>query len=164
LREVYGAEGESGLDRDLRRFLFESGIDYPYSQPRMPGGQADVVVGLETDDPLVLEIKVWDSKKGNREDRVRDGLCQARYYAEMYGKDRGHIAVFNLDLEPLEFENPSSGGGWPARLEVGGRTYYFIAIDIAEQLDPVSRRNKGKPVRVNNVVLPNLLDYSIAWR
>ena len=74
LRWIYSDDGEDGLDRDLRRFLFESGIDYPYSQPQSPGGRADIVAGLETDDPLVLEVKVWDSNKGYKEDRCRDGL------------------------------------------------------------------------------------------
>lgn len=38
-QEYTGEGGESVLDRDLRRFLFESGIDYPFSQPHSPGGQ-----------------------------------------------------------------------------------------------------------------------------
>jgi hypothetical protein len=158
LREVYDDHGEDGLDRDMRRFLFESGIDYPYSEPRSPGGRADIVAGLETDDPLVLEIKVWDSNKCYREDRVRDGLRQAMDYAAKYGVDRGYIAVFNLDLAPLEFVSPSGASSWPARLESGSRTYYFIAVDIAEQLDPVSQRNKGKRVQVNAIPLSGLLD------
>lgn len=53
-----GQKGEDVLNRDLRRFLFESGIDYPFSQPRLPGSQVDIVANLETEDPLVLENKI----------------------------------------------------------------------------------------------------------
>lgn len=156
LRDIYKAKGEDGLDRNLRRFLFESGIDYPQSKPRSPRGEADVVAGLETDDPLVLEIKIWDSEKGYKEDRVRDGLRQVVDYADKYGKDTGYVAVFNLDRDPLLFVGGEGGDGLPARLERGSRTYHFIAINIAEQPKPVSQRDKGKRVRVNKVQLAEL--------
>jgi hypothetical protein len=156
LRDIYNAKGEEGLDRNLRRFLFESGIDYPFSKPRSPRGEADIVGGLETDDPLVLEIKVWDSEKGYREDRVRDGLRQVVDYADKYGKDRGYVAVFNLDLEPLFFVGGERTDELPARIEHGSRTYYFIAINIAEQSKPVSQWDKGKHVRTNRIQLTGL--------
>lgn len=157
LRETYEEGGEAGLDIDLRRFLFESGIDYPYSQPHSPGGRADVVARLETDDPLVLEIKVWDSKKGYKENRVRDGLRQVMDYAAKYGKDKGYVAVFNVDPESLVFVGETSGDEWPARIEKG-RIYYFIGINIAEQEKPVSERDKGKPVKTNDILLGELWD------
>jgi len=157
LRRVYSTSGEKGLDRDLRRFLFESGIDYPLSQPRSPGGQTDVLVGLETDDPLVLEIKVWDSDKGYKKNRVCDGLRQVIDYAAKYRKDTGYVAVFNLDPVPLKFVGETNAGEWPARIE-RGCTYFFIEIDVAEQDKSVSQRDKGKPVKRNEVRLRELWD------
>jgi len=156
LRAIYEEQGEQGLDRNLRRFLFESGIDYPFSEPHSPGGRADIVAELDTDDPLVLEVKAWDSRKGYGEDRVRDGLRQAIDYADKYGKDRGYLAVFNLDRHPLAFMSESATQSWPPRLEHGGRTYYFIAIEIAQQVEPVSQRARGKRVDANEVHLGGL--------
>ena len=147
--------GESILDRNLHRFLFESGIDYPFSQPHSPGGQADIVASLETDDPLVLENKVWDSKKNYKEDRVRDGLRQVMDYAAKYGKDKGYVVVFNCDPIPLIFIDDTNPGEWPARLQVD-RTYYFIDINIAQHSLPVSQQDKGKPVKRNEVSLKDL--------
>jgi len=160
LRKVYNCDGEDGLDRDLRRFLFESGIDYPYSQPHSPSGRADIVAELETDAPLVLEVKVWDSNKDYKENRCRDGLRQVMDYTTKYGKDRGYVVVFNLDPVPLEFVSPQSTGERPPRLEHGSETHYFIAFDIAEQEAPASERDKGKPVKTNMVQLAELLDQS----
>lgn len=160
LRERYSSEvagGESALDKSLRRFLFESGIEYPFSEPVSPRGKADIVAGLETDDPLVLEVKVWDSSKGYRENRVRDGLRQAMQYAADYGKDGGYIVVFNLDKEPLSFANQFTKNAWPPRIEHGGRTYHFVDVNIADQTKPVSQQEKGRRVSVNEVNLPNLL-------
>jgi hypothetical protein len=155
LRRVYGSSGEEGLDLDLRRFLFESGIDYPFSQPRSPGGRADVVASLETDDPLVLEIKVWDSEKGYRENRVRDGLRQVVDYTDRYGKDVGYVVVFNLDPVPLQLIGETGDTGKPARIE-RDHTYYFISVNIAKQEKPVSQKDKGKPVKGNQVQLSEL--------
>jgi len=161
LRAIYKDKGELGLDRSLRRFLFESGVDYPYSEPHSPGGRADIVAELDTDDPLVLEVKVWDPAKGYRENRVRDGLRAVIDYADKHGKDSGYVAVFNLDREPLAFMSHPNAEDWPARLECGGKTYYFIAVEIAEQRQPVSQRDRGKPVEGHGVLLERLVAKSI---
>ena len=161
LRDIYNAEehgGENALDENLRQFLFESGIDYPFSQPASPRGRVDIVAGLETDDPLVLEIKVWDSAKGYRKDRVRDGLRQAMDYATKYGKDIGYIVVFNLDQQPLSFNDQKTSSEWPPKIEHGGRTYYFIDVHIAKKIKPISQQEKGKPVKVYKIELNKLLE------
>ncbi|MBM4429863.1 MAG: hypothetical protein FJ026_05865 [Chloroflexi bacterium] len=145
------------MDESLRRFLFESGIDYPFSQPASPRGKADIIAGMETGDPLVLENKVWDSRKGYKENRVRDGLRQVMEYAAQYGKDRGYVVVFNLDPEPLLFINETHEGDWPQRLEYGGRTYFFVDIHIAERRLPISQQDKGKSVRIHRINLNDLL-------
>lgn len=161
LRQLYEANkssGENVLDENLRCFLFESGIDYPFSQPVSPRGKADVVAGLETDDPLVLEIKVWDSSKDYKGNRLNDGLRQVMDYAAKYGKDKGYVVVFNLDQEPLSFISQTNKGEWPPYIEYGGRTYFFVDVHIAEKLKPISQQDKGKPVRVNEIDLVKLLE------
>lgn len=42
-------------------------------------------------------------------------------------------------------------------IEHGNRTYYFIAVDIAEQRESASQRDKGKLVAVNKVQLSELV-------
>lgn len=161
LRETYqdsDRNGEDVLDESLRRFLFESGVDYPFSQPLSPRARVDIVAGLETPDPLVLEIKIWDSQKKYKEDRVRDGLRQVMEASSKYGKDRGHVVVFNIDEEPLSFVNGTNKGEWPARLEHGGKSYFFIDVHIAKKLKPISQQDKGKTVRVNKIDLNKLLN------
>jgi hypothetical protein len=159
--ETNSNNGEGVLDENLRRFLFESGIDYPFSQPASPRGKVDVVARLETDDPLVLEIKVRDSSKGYKENRICDGLRQVIEYATKYGKDKGHVVVFNLDQESLSFISQTSIGEWPPCIEYGDRTYFFIDVHIAEKLKPISQEDKGKPVRVNEVDLTKLLNTAV---
>lgn len=160
LRDLYDStsKGEDVLDQNLRKFLFESGVDYPFSQPESPGGKADIIAGLESQDPLVLEIKIWDSSKGYKESRIRDGLRQVIDYASKYGKDRGYLAVFNLDEHPLVFESSIDQGLWPPRLEHGGRIYYFVDIHIGEIKKPISAKDKGKVVSSIRIRLEDLLE------
>lgn len=160
LQKLYtenSTKGEEILDESLRRFLFESGIDYPFSQPASPHGKADVVANLETDDPLVLEIKIWDSRKNYTENRLRDGLRQVIDYATKYGEDSGYVVIFNLDEEPLSFSNHLNKNNWPPFIEYGGKTYYFIDIHIAERSKPISQLDKGKRVLTHNIELTDLL-------
>lgn len=54
------ARGEDVYDRRVREFLFAQGIDYPFSQPASVSGKVDVLAGLDTEDPLVCEMKLYD--------------------------------------------------------------------------------------------------------
>lgn len=114
-----------------------------------------------TSDPLVLEIKVWDSSKGYTKNRVCDGLRQVMEYATKYGKDKGHVVIFNLDQEPLSFVDQTNPSEWPPRIEYGGKTYFFLDVHLAEKPRPISRQDKGRPVRLNNIDLTALLDDSL---
>ena len=76
---------------------------FKFSQSISPRGKAEIVAGLETDDPWVIEVKIWDTEKGCRENRLRDGLRQIAEYATKYGKDKGYVVAFTLDQQPLSF-------------------------------------------------------------
>ncbi len=51
---------EDVYDQYVRRYLFDQGVDYPFSQPRSASGAADIVSGLETDDPYFLVMNLSD--------------------------------------------------------------------------------------------------------
>ena len=109
--------GEGVYDSDVRRFLLEHGIDYPYSQPASASGLADIVSGLEGDDPLVCEVKLYDGDQ-YRVPYVAKGLNQAVQYAHDYGKTTAHLVVINLSEELLEFPTDDDAKLWPPRLTV----------------------------------------------
>ncbi len=78
-------KGEEVYDKDLRRFLFTEGINMPFSQARSASGLSDVVSELDTDDPLVCELKVFDGDaRGKR--HLASGVNQAVQYTQDYGK------------------------------------------------------------------------------
>lgn len=121
---------EELLEEDLRLFLFDQGVDYPFSTPKSASGRADVISLIDTDDPLVLEIKIWDSKKGYKKDRVISGFAQIVKYANDYHKDTGYIVVFNMDNIEIEIQGKENDNKWPNRFIFNSKTYYIIIINM----------------------------------
>ena len=123
--------GEAALDQKLREALFEGGIDYPFSQPLGPSGKADVVALLGSDDPLVLEIKVFDPERGKGKSNIRQGFHQVLRYADDYNQPVGYLVVFNCSDGQLAFQGgPEEESAVPARVSHAGKTFFVISVDI----------------------------------
>lgn len=121
---------EDLLEEDLRLFLFDQGIDYPFSTPKSASGRADVVSLIDTSDPLVLEIKIYDSSKGYRKERIQSGFAQIVKYTHDYHKDTGYLVVFNIDNVEIEIAGKETDNKWPNRFIFNGKTYYVIFINM----------------------------------
>jgi hypothetical protein len=136
------AKGEALYDRRVREFLFADGIDYPFSQPASPSGKADVVSGLESDDPLVCEIKLFDGDRYGAP-YLAQGVVQARRYARDYGKAAAHLVIFNLSDDHLHLPSDEPGA-MPPRLQIDGVTIFMSVV----QAKPVLSASKDRrPVR-----------------
>lgn len=145
------ARGESIYDQDLRRFLFEQGIDYPFSQPASASGRADVVAGLESDDPLVCEVKLFDVVRYSKSNIAR-GVQQALSYAHDYGKTAAFVVIINLSDQELEFASDGVGE-WPPRIVVAGVTVYLIQVRAL----PMESASKRGPVKIQHISREDLL-------
>ncbi|MDP4238646.1 MAG: hypothetical protein Q8904_04140 [Bacteroidota bacterium] len=121
---------EELLEEDLRLFLFDQGINYPFSTPKSASGRADVVSLIDTSDPLVLEIKIYDSSKGYRKERIQGGFAQTVKYTHDYHKDTGYLVVFNMDNLEIEIEGKEADNKWPNRFIFNSKTYYIIFINM----------------------------------
>jgi hypothetical protein len=123
---------EQILEDDLRLFLFDQGIEYPFSTPKSPSGRADIVGNVTDEDLLICEIKIFDSDKNYRKDRIKKGLTQIIQYTNDYNKDSGYLVIFNMDDADMHF-NFDSTHSFPPKLSYGNKTYYFIVVNIREQ-------------------------------
>lgn len=119
--------GEDVYDRDLRQFLFEQGVDYPFSQPRSASGLSDVIVDLESDDPLVCEVKLYDGASYSKA-YLAKGVQQAVSYACDYGKTVTYLVIINLSPKMLQLPSDSGPKEWPPRIEVGGVTVFLVHV------------------------------------
>ena len=147
LYQAHISVGETSLDRELRAGLFEGGIDYPFSQPLSPSGKADVVALLGSDDPLVLEVKVFDPERGKGKRQLQQGFHQVLRYADDYNQSLGYLVIFNCsDRQLVISSEESSEAEFPPRINYAGKTVFAISIDVypdtisASKEKPTSRQ------------------------
>jgi hypothetical protein len=124
---------EKVLEDNLRLFLFDQGIDYPFSTPSSASGRADIIGAIDTKDPIVVEIKIFDREKSYGKNRIKDGFTQIVKYANDYGKDVGYLVIFNADKAELNFKLPGGDHLFPPKLHFNNKTFYFIVINILPQ-------------------------------
>ena len=132
--------GERNLNQELRAGLFDGGIDYPFSEPSSPSGQADIVALLESDDPLVLEVKVFDPERSRGRSHIKQGFQQVTRYAQDYNQSVGYLVIFNCSTKQLVISPEETlEADFPPRISYGGKTFFVIPIDIHPEVASASR-------------------------
>lgn len=131
------SKGEAILDGLLRQFLFDNGIEYPFSTPASSSGRADIVASLHTPDPVIVEVKVFDGVNRGRS-HLRQGFRQVHDYMTDYNKNVGYLVIFNICNKDLQFRltNPDK----PPRVHLNNKTIFLIVVDIYHDLHPASER------------------------
>ena len=133
------ARAERVVDADLREYLHDQGVPFPFAQAVSPSGRADVVAGLDGDEPLALEIKLYDPADGKGEGYLRQGFAQAFRYAADFGLPVGYLVAFNLTAKTLMFEGDDDTDGWPPAIRIGGRTIFALAVQLNPERPTASR-------------------------
>jgi hypothetical protein len=152
-------KAEEIYDAHLRRFLFAEGIEMPFSQAKSASGESDVLTELDTNDPFVGEVKLFDSdNRGKR--HLASGVHQAISYASDYGKQIAYLVIINLSGRPLSLPSDDDPKLWPPRITIAGTRVYLITV---RALPPVATASKlGKPVPVtitrDDLVDPDVTD------
>lgn len=121
---------EQIFEDDLRLFLFDQGIDYPFSTPKSTSGRSDIIGSIDTEDPIVIEIKIFDRAKGYGKHRIVEGFSQIIKYANDYHKDVGYLVVFNTDKAELDFTLNETTKIFPPMVVLNNKTYFIITINL----------------------------------
>jgi hypothetical protein len=121
------AKGEEQYDTHMRSFLFREGIDMPFTQLRSPAGLADVASGLDTSDPLVCEVKLYDGGKYGVP-YTAQGIQQAYRYARDHGVSIAYCLIFNLSDQRVHWPTDGDPNVWPPYLDVAGIRVYIITV------------------------------------
>lgn len=121
---------EQIFEDDLRLFLFDQGIDNPFSTPKSTSGRADIVGLIDSKDPLILEIKIYDSEKGYRKNRVIEGFSQVVKYSNDYNKNVGYLVVFNINNVEIEISSSEPDKHFPSRILFNNKVYYIIIVNL----------------------------------
>ena len=143
------SSGEQNLDRVLRQALFDGGVDFPFSEPASPSGKADIVALGGTQDPLVLEVKIFDPNLSKGKSHLRQGFHQVLRYASDYQQAVGYLVIFNCSENQLVLPSESSDDGeFPPRIVHDGKTLFFITVDISGDRDSASSEDPRGRVEV----------------
>jgi hypothetical protein len=148
------SHGEDLLTKDLQEYLHSQGIDYPFSTPLSPSGRSDLIGLIESTDPLVLEIKLFDLNKGYGKEYIRKGLTQAYRYSLDYGKPVGYLLIFNLDEKDINFENASDE---PVKsIRIGDKLIYILVVNLFGHQKSASQLKKPLPYIIEDSYLKNM--------
>lgn len=138
--------GEDVYDRHLREFLFREGFNMPFSQLKSPSGISDVLSDLDTEDPLVCEVKVYDGG-GRRISHLASGVTQAVQYALDHGKRVAHLVIANVSGRPLVLPSDATGDVKPPYLDGPGVRVYLVQVRALPSKS-ASKLGKFEPVIV----------------
>lgn len=131
--EQFKNEGskEFFLEMDLRSFLFENGIKYPFSNINTPNGRPDIVADIDKEDAIVLEVKLLKSGKTTSygKEKIISGFSQAIKYTSDLQKPIGYIVIFNTNPKDVEISIKDTKS-YPVEYEFNGIKYFFIIINI----------------------------------
>lgn len=153
-----GQRTEEVYDADLRRFLFSEGINMPFSQARSASGESDLLSNLDSDDPLVCELKVFDAaNRGKR--HLASGVHQAIQYANDYGKSVAYLVIVNISGRPLTLPTDGDPKLPPPYLDVAGVRVHLIPVR-AKPTASASKLGRPAPVSItrNDLVDPDASD------
>jgi hypothetical protein len=125
---------EQIFEDDLRLFLFDQGIDYPFSTPLSASGRADIIGEIDTEDPLILEIKIYDEAKGYGKNRIKDGFSQIVKYANDYHKDVGYLVIFNMNNVEINFKLSEINRVFPPSYLYNNKMFYFVVINCSDSV------------------------------
>jgi hypothetical protein len=143
---------ETVPDNDLREYLFDQGIEYPFSSPLSPSGRADLLADTGEQRPLVLEIKLFEPARGYDKAYVRKGFRQIYDYCGDYNQEVGFLVIFNCSDFTLLFKT-SNDKGWPPRVEVDHRTFFLVVIDLKQPEQAASKRGPLNPYEIDQIYL-----------
>ena len=136
------AHGEDILTKDLRKFLFNNGIDYPFSEPNTPSGKPDIIYGIDTNDPLALEVKLFGGKSNYGKNYIKKGFHQAISYANDYNKPSAFLLIFNLSDNLLEF-NLSHENDEILSVNINNKDIFIIVINLNINDESASKSRKN---------------------
>lgn len=140
-------QGEKVYDDDLRRFLFDQGIDMPFSQAKSAAGLSDVVGELNTDDPLICEVKLFDTNNHPKRG-IASGVNQVVQYAHDYRKGAAYLVIINLSGRALELPTDGDEKAWPRYIDLEGVRVHLVVVR-ALPVESASKLGRAQSVTVS---------------
>ena len=134
---------EKCLALDLYRYLYDQGIDF-HLEPSSMSGKIDLIAAQNTDDPLLLDAKVLDDKRGKS--YIRKAFNQIYDYTQKYNEPFGYLAIYQTTSRELVFSLKLLD-----RTPVviyNHKTIFLLTIDVSPWDQPPSERPLPERVEI----------------
>lgn len=146
-------KGEKSLALDLYSYLYDQGIDFTI-EPSSISGEIDLIAAQGTDDPLLLDAKVFDGE-GRGKTYIRKGFNQIYTYSNQYNEPFGFLVIYKTCEKDLSFSLKKKGH--IPTLTHNHKTFFLIIIDIYPHPKPVSQRSPIKATEITEEDLKEIL-------
>jgi len=83
---------EKALALDLYSYLYDQGIDFVI-EPSSITGEIDLIASQDTDDPVLLDAKVFDGE-GRGKSYIRKSFNQIYTYTQQYNEPFGYLVIY----------------------------------------------------------------------
>ena len=146
--------GEWQLAMDLYSYLYDQGIDFTI-EPSSITGEVDLVAAQGTDDPMLLDAKIFDGE-GRGKTYVRKAFRQIYTYTQQHNEPFGYLAIYKTTDRDLCFSLPVRSH-IPVMVH-NHKTIFFVTIDIFPYKEPVSQRAPLEAIVITHQELVAILD------
>ena len=138
--------GEDVYDGDLQRFLFLDAGYITQAKARSASGEADLIGGLDTDDPLICEGKLYRENSGVA--HLAKGFAQIIRYAHDYNRTVAHLVIFNLTEPLLEVPTDGPAGAWMRYIEHAGVRVNLLVVRAYPPTATASKAGRARTVEI----------------
>lgn len=129
--------GEKLLALDLYEYLHNQGMDFTI-EPSSLSGEIDLIAAQGSDDPLLVDTKIFDAKDRGKT-YIRKGFNQIYTYTQQYNEPFGYLIVYKTTETDLRFAL-STAGNIPLVIH-NHKVIIIITIDLFPNPKPVSQRS-----------------------
>lgn len=137
--------GEKLLAYDLYQFLHSHGIKFSI-EPSSASGRVDLISEQDTTDKLLVDAKVFNSKKGKS--YLLQAINQVYIYTQDFNESVGYLAIFKTDDTDIRLSLTGCAQSIPY-ININNKIIYLVIIDIYEHPATASKRKVQNFVEIN---------------
>lgn len=145
--------GEKELAINLYSYLYDQGIDFTI-EPSSITGEIDLIAAQNTEDPLLLDAKLFDGE-GRGKAYIRKGFNQIYTYTQQYNEPFGYLLIYKVTEKDLRFSLRLSSN--IPMVVHNHKTIFLVTIDLYPHEKPVSQRPPLKVVEITEEELIEII-------
>jgi hypothetical protein len=149
------ARGEKRLAMHLYEYLHDQGLEFSI-EPASASGEADLVAAQASDDPLILDAKIFDPEKSKGKSSLVKAFRQIYSYTVDFTQPFGYLLIFKTCEADLKLALTNSEQFTPS-VTYNNKTIFFLVIDIFCYDEPASKRPPLKAVEITEADLVDVL-------